>query len=293
MSKKSAVYVEFSGQSPIVGVVGKGKLTYLYVNGLRVSKSIRLSKHLVLMPVRNRKRFRQAVLSIPNPVAKAYFVLMEHNINSQFRIVSSSAKEECVRAFNAQWDALLLSAVLNCYAVANVQGEVPIEKVDSFEQIRLTNVYLFGIKDKSYTIEPQDCKWISSHYKNATLLMKDARFQNAVHAMASYRWHTLPSVQLAIIWSGIEALFDIKYELSFRLAVYIAKFLHGRDNPAAREAFVAIKKLYGARSAAVHGGDLKGEVSEFVQQSAAVLNALIRKCAENNGLPDEKQLLFV
>ena len=290
--KKSVACIASSGGLPTVGIVGKGTLTYLYINGLRVAKSIKLSKAVTIMPVRNRCNFRKAVLDINNEVIKSYFVLLEHNINAQFRIVSASPREECIQAFNAQWDALLLSAILNCYAISNIQGDVPIEKVSRFDQIRLTNIHLFGVNSRSHTIGVQDSQWISEHYEAALKLMRDNRFMNAVHAMASYKWHTLPSVQLAILWSGIEALFGIKSELSFRLAVCIAKFLHGSDNDAAKKKCDEIKSLYSSRSAAVHGGALKGEPSKFVQQSAAVLHALIRKCAENKGLPDEKQLLF-
>ncbi len=277
---------------PCIGIVGKGALTYLYINGLRVDKTIQLTKNVALVPVRSRRNFRKAVLEIPNEVARSYFVLMEHNINAQFRITSISAADECKNAFNAQWDALLLSAILNCFAIANIQGDVSIERVARFEQIRLTNSHLFGINRPSYKVCEKDCQWISQYYKLASRMMVETRFLNAVHAMASYRWHTLPNVQLAIIWSGIESLFDIKSELSFRLSVYIAKFLHDGDKESAKTKYKEIKKLYGARSAAVHGSAIKEEVSDAVQQSAVVLQSLIRKCVEHNGLPNENDLIF-
>ena len=277
---------------PCVGIVGKGNLTYLYINGLRIDKTIQLTKNVALIPVRSRSNYRRTVREIPNEVARSYFVLMEHNINAQFRITSTSALEECQNAFNAQWDALLLSAILNCYAITNIQGDVALERVARFEQIRLTNSHLFGINGPSYKVCEQDCQWISRHYELASRLMADARFQNAVHAMASYRWHTLPNVQLAILWAGIESLFDIRSELSFRLAVYIAKFLYGGNTNAAKNKYNEIKKLYSARSAAVHGSAIKVEVSDAVQQSAVVLQSLIRKCAEQGGLPNENDLLF-
>ena len=32
--------------------------------------------------------------------------------------------------------------------------------------------------------------------------------------MASYRWHSVPRVQLAVIWSGIESLFNVNTEVT-------------------------------------------------------------------------------
>ena len=54
----------------------------------------------------------------------------------------------------------------------------------------------------------------------------------------------------------------------------------------------ALQKLYASRSASVHGGKVKGEVSDFVEESATLLNRIIRKCAELGSLPDAENLVF-
>jgi hypothetical protein len=55
-------------------------------------------------------------------------------------------------------------------------------------------------------------------------LLNEAAFQNAVHCLATYRWHSTAAPQLAIIWSGIEGLFGVDTEPSFRVSLYCARF---------------------------------------------------------------------
>ena len=61
--------------------------------------------------------------------------------------------------------------------------------------------------------------------KAAKALLDDDGYSNAVHCLSSYRWHSMPRAQLALLWSGIEGLFRVDHELSFRLSLYAAKFL--------------------------------------------------------------------
>ena len=103
--------------------------------------------------------------------------------------------------------------------------------------------------------------------------------------MASYRWHSMPRIQLAILWSGIESLFNVSTEVSFRVTLYIARFLAGRDDIKANEIFKKVKKLYNMRSSAVHGNKMKEDISSFVDDSAALLNQLILSSADIGELP--------
>ena len=103
--------------------------------------------------------------------------------------------------------------------------------------------------------------------------------------MASYRWHSMPRIQLAILWSGIESLFNVSTEVSFRVTLYIARFLADRDDIKANEIFKKVKKLYNMRSSAVHGNKMKEDISSFVDDSAALLNQLILSSAEIGELP--------
>ena len=46
------------------------------------------------------------------------------------------------------------------------------------------------------------------------------------------------------------------------------------------------------RSSAVHGNEIKEDISSSVEESARLLNRLIMKCAEIGSLPDLEKLIF-
>ena len=109
--------------------------------------------------------------------------------------------------------------------------------------------------------------------------------------MASYRWHSVPRVQLAVIWSGIESLFNVNTEVSFRISLYIANFL-GETETQLQQIFKQERKMYSLRSSAVHGNKTKDNLESAVLESANLLNRILRRCAELNKLPDVDNLVF-
>ena len=102
----------------------------------------------------------------------------------------------------------------------------------------------------------------------------------------------MPRVQLAILWAGIESLFRINNELSFRISLYIAKFLGNEDSNEEKRLFDEVKSLYKSRSSAVHGDNIKGDINSLVTRSATLLNKLIVKCIEINELPNVESLIY-
>lgn len=122
-------------------------------------------------------------------------------------------------------------------------------------------------------------------------LLDNDSYRTAVHAMASYAWHSIPRIQLTILWSGIEALFEASTEISFRISLYIANFLSDNKDDA-QELFSKTKKLYSYRSAAVHGSKIKGDILALVSETANLLNRIIRRCAELGELPHTEDLVF-
>ena len=85
----------------------------------------------------------------------------------------------------------------------------------------------------------------------------------------------MPGAQLALIWSGIEGLFQIDYELSFRLSLYVAKYLAPGNRAKLKAIFDEVKKLYGMRSKAVHGGKFNS-LSDSVKSSVGILRKLVK-----------------
>lgn len=106
-----------------------------------------------------------------------------------------------------------------------------------------------------------------------------------MNSLWSYKQSLRPSVQMAIIWAGIESLFGVRSELVFRVSTLAALFLGG-----GKQKQQEIKKLYRARSEAVHEGKQPSE--SCVSDSAELLQALILECVERGCLPNEDGLLF-
>jgi hypothetical protein len=99
----------------------------------------------------------------------------------------------------------------------------------------------------------------------------------------------MPRAQLALLWSGVEGLFGVDYELSFRLSLYIAKYLSPTNRTKQKTIFSDVKNLYKIRSKAVHGGNLKSE-KDSVQKSLEILHKLVVKSAEKGCLPNPEDL---
>lgn len=275
-------------------IVGIGTDTYLYVNGISCNTRILLHENVALQPVTADFHYGKVSALLKSDVDYAVAVVSGRSIASQLHITASDAEELAISAWNAQWDCLLLGALFRCDAMCNIQSDKPVEELKNASYVNITNYTFRAVFSKPYQLETSDVEWISLYYSQAhELLEKNDSFNIAVHAMASYRWHSVLRVQLAILWSGIEALFEVHDEISFRISLCIANFLSGKDIPQAKALFKKVRALYSSRSASVHGGKIKGNIEDIVEESAELLNLIIRRCAELGALPDMNKLVFV
>lgn len=275
-----------------MGVVGIGTETYCYLCGLSVSHPVSLSDDVVILPANSKFEAKDVSEKIKSDIDLSVVVLSAPTIVSQMKITATDSKHLAINAHNSQWDCFLLGAILDCDIMFNLQSDKPIEQASESRYINITNYNFHGILHEVYHLSTEDEEWIKTNYNRASILLDNDLFSTAIHSMASYRWHTLPRVQLAIIWSGIEALFKIESEISFRLSLYVAKFLGENDINKEKELFCRVRNLYNMRSAAVHGGKIKGDSIALVSESASILNCLIRRCSELGHIPDVDELLF-
>ena len=218
-------------------------------------------------------------------------VLCNPTIASQLHIIGDDTEHLIANAWNSQWDCVLLGALFNHNAMCNLQSDQPIEQIAKAEYIHITNYELRALLSDIYNISEEDELWLEKYYKTAYKLLEKDSFQTAVHTMASYRWHSVPRVQLAVIWSGIESLFNVNTEVSFRISLYIANFL-GENEAQAQQIFKQVRKIYSSRSSAVHGNKTKDNLESAVEESANLLTRILRRCAELNKLPDVDNLAF-
>ncbi|MGD0005276.1 MAG: hypothetical protein ABSE06_13720 [Anaerolineaceae bacterium] len=266
-------------------IIGKGTETFLYLNGLGVTKQVRLGKNIELLPVTCTIDSKIIMDLSKDQGEYGVALIFLWLVKSQLHIISGSPKLLAKDAWNSLWDVILLSAIFNCDAVCNFQCNKPAEEITNACDFRVTNHQLRGLTQPMYYLNDEDIAWINEYFSNARNLLEQSKFLNAVHCLATYHWHTLPNAQLALLWSGIEGLFDINSELVFRLSLYIARFLEVDNEEIKKMTFNNVKKLYNQRSAAVHGAGKIADPNKSVDDSAQLLRKLILQCINNNNLP--------
>lgn len=274
-----------------MSIVGIGTETFLYVNGIQTKNPLKLSENATLLPVWCSISADKVSRLIESDIDFSIAVLNLPMVTSQIRIQEQNEEELAITAWNCQWDCLLMGAIFDCDVVSNLQSDRPIERICESQYLNITNYNFHGISQKPHVLTLDDEKWIDKNYANARSLLNMREFSTAVNSMATYRWHSNPSIQLAIIWTGIEALFCVESEISFRLSLCIALFLSENKEESAR-LFSEVRNLYKQRSIAVHGSKTKGDSFLFVRESAFLLNKIIRKCVETNRLPNTGEILF-
>jgi hypothetical protein len=268
------------------------KETYLYINGLKVIRPIRLDSNIELLPASGKYNPDHALKRITNDIDMGIIILFMCSIYCQVKITNNNSKKLVAQAWNTQWDIMLLSALFDNNIICNLQSNKPYDNINDDDcNLSVTNYHLIGLNNKIYTLKEKDAKWIETNIYRARELLNDDKFLNAIHCLASYKWHPLARAQLAIIWSGIEGLFEIESELSFRLSLYISNFLAPGECKK-QELFNKVKKLYNYRSSAVHGSKLKDGLNSMINDSAVILRKLIIKCINDKTIPNKISLMF-
>lgn len=274
-------------------IAGTGTETYILLSGVVVSTSIRLSDNVFLEPADTCHLDLKTTLAAcvrPDDIAVAAAFIPR--VSAQLKIKAPTSEELAVFAWNSLWDLLLLSALFQTEIGFNLQSDVPAGLISGDTNLRATNFHMRGlITGTPYRVTTDDSRWIANHFAQAREFVKKEQFQTAVHCLATYRWHSMPRVQLAILWAGIEGMFGATTEIRFRISLCIARFLHPDDYEPRLAIFEAVKKLYDSRSAAVHGSKLKTDSSTAISKSADLLSQLLRRSVEFRSLPNEKNLL--
>lgn len=274
-------------------VIGKGDATYILLSGIIVSDNVRLSDNVELQPAdTSHLDFNTTISTCSRPDDIAVVAAFIPRITSQFRIVASTPKELAAQAWNSSWDALLLSALFHTEIGFNLQSDVPAEEIGMGSVLHATNFHMYGIANtESHKLTTDEAKWIVAHFKDARQLLENERFQTAVHCLASYRWHSMPRIKLAVLWAGIEGMFGASSEIRFKISLYIARFLHQDDPEKRKLVFEAVKTLYNSRSTAVHGSKIKGDIDLAVEESANILQKILLQCVTNKSMPNEDDLV--
>lgn len=273
-------------------VFGSHEGCYLYLHGVAVTSSINLSDGVVLLPAERPKLSPSLLDNVERDEDRAALILFLPRVASQLQITGANTQEIATRAWNGVWDGMIVGALTGNEAICNIQSNSPIEELTESSNIHVTNHYLRGLQSwPPVTLNEEQCEWLETNFSSARFLMDNDSYRDAIHALSTYKWHSLPRAQLALIWSGIEGLFGIDSEITFKLSLGIAKFL-GNSAEEQHQIFQYTKNLYKARSKAVHGGKIKGDVHNAIIESAALLKSLILRATEQRQIPDIEHLIF-
>lgn len=272
-------------------VIGGRRTTYLLLSGISVTRAVKLAEGVDLLPWGEGVGPRPLLTGL-DLLDKHFAMLQIPWVTCQLRIVGKGAADVAQRAWNSLWDTLLLSAIFGTPVNCGLQSTA--ELAHFTEKSRLSVIdyrRLTILQDDARTINEAEGMWLEAHFEKAQTLLSQHGFQNAVHCLATYHWHSLPRAQLALLWAGIEGLFGVDSEIVFRVSLYTAKFLAPDDGAIQRQIFTDVKRLYSVRSKAVHGGRLKDDPSNSVSESVELLRQLIVTCIEGNRLPLVDQLV--
>jgi len=268
-----------------MSIIAKGCETYMYLNGIKPRDKIALDNGITFESVRCNPSSDDIVKNCESEVDIGVACIFLRSVSSYFHVVANTQHQLAVKSWNAQWDAILLGALCDCEVGINFQSDVSPANISQSKAFRITNYALKGLNGgKVRRITESEHKWINKNYSKAKFLMDNDKYMNAVHAVSTYGWHSMPRAQLALIWSGIEGLFGIDSELSFRLGLYVSKYMSPASKEGQRKIIKEVKKLYSIRSKAVHGGKFENQ-KEAVKASLNLLRRLVKKCAEKGELP--------
>ena len=122
----------------------------------------------------------------------------------------------------------------------------------------------------------EDAHWINDNYEKFNYLAaKSERFRLALSAAVDWQYASGPRMAISQLWSGIESLFGISSELVYRISLQVASLLEERGMTR-QDRFKQVRKLYGARSKAVHGEELSDDkLNKAMLESFDILNKLL------------------
>ena len=267
------------------------KSSYLYLLGVRPNKEIILDQDIVISAVNSSpapNEMIRAVMSEQGSCSELELGILVSTLratSAEVHVTSNSAQTLAKRTWNAQSDIMLLSALANKEIYWSIQSDTSANCFNAETVVNaVINNRLF-IPENIAILDDTECDLLSEQVAKARSLIDNDNFNTAANCLWSYKFNLRPSIRLATLWTGIESLFSVQSELVFRISYLSSKFLDFDEN-----GFRKVKKLYTARSKAVHAGISPS--AEIVAETAALLHKLILKCVSSGELPSEDKLLF-
>jgi hypothetical protein len=265
-------------------------VAYIYLNGISLKREVDLGDNVRLLPAHCDIPYSKIGKWLHNEYEAGIAIAFLNRVSSCLCIQEKDSKQLAIKTWNSMWRAITIGALLNVEIGFNFQSDKPPQEIHKARHFGILNYQFGGLNTfLIQALKEKDLKFLENYYSKAYSLLDNDRYQLAIHSLWSYRWHSMPRAQLAILWGGIEGLFNIDYELRFRLSQYISRYLYKTRCEGQIELYESVKKLYDIRSRAVHGGKLKNE-GQALRDTVKLLNLLVLKIAEEGSLPDISKL---
>lgn len=185
--------------------------------------------------------------------------------------------------WNFQWDLCFLSIISDA-AILWPFGTSASLREQTSRSYSLTNSFNIGAGLRNpERVKPSDLKFFLRNRSRFTNLIGDNSFSTAVSIAAIYSRIPNPSLSMAIVWSGIEAILGFDHELRFRIALGLTHLL--ADQGVERlETMRHYSSLYDDRSKCVHGSKKPKNLPESLSESKKILRDLILLVVERGKL---------
>ncbi|MEX1027507.1 MAG: hypothetical protein WD049_05805 [Candidatus Paceibacterota bacterium] len=132
-----------------------------------------------------------------------------------------------------------------------------------------------------------DLDWVKYNLSKVLELNNQTRFNIALDALCSYLHTERDRMKAAQLWVGIEAIFEVQYEISYRLPLLAALILEPRGERC-KTLRQHVKKLYSQRSKAIHGQEFK-DPATHVREVRELLARLLETIIEDGHMPTKQE----
>lgn len=198
----------------------------------------------------------------------------------------AGGNELVMRAWNSLWTFYLLSLACRapCFPLyAVTDGEKPAYTATN------RNIFIRALPSIAI-LTTTEVEWARKHADAFDDMIAVPEFASAIRCYGNA--HYLPDfdVRIMLLWSGIEGLLSVDGELNRRLALYAAIIYDGSASEK-QAYFDQVKKAYGVRSRAVHGGRASPkQLKDGYELASRILMDLLRKCVEIGRVPKPTEL---
>jgi len=268
---------------------------YLYGWGIALENEVSLRDDLRIRPIKLNDDVEWLKTKARTQYEYGMLCAFAGGINFELELKADDDKEAAIGIWNAQWDLILLSILRGAPVTWLFESVTPHNQSPDRHTRVLGHASRGGPWSKSVPFSSAEFTSYRDLEQRFHTMLQEDRFVHAASVAALSYSEPKPSIQMAAVWSGIEALLGFDHELRFRIALAVARILE-TDSSARSFRFGDVKKLYDLRSKSVHGANIKPELlRDGLDRSLKLLCELVLAFVRKGSLlaAAEADLLFL